>query len=52
MKLQQEIRQEWGNVMAVSGSFIISLASDSILRNLTFKYLAESVKKEHVQKKT
>jgi DNA-binding Lrp family transcriptional regulator len=52
MKLQQEIRQEWGNVMAVAGSFIISLASDSILRNLTFKYLAESVKKEHAQKKT
>ena len=52
MKLQQEIRQDWGNVMAVAGSFIISLASDSILRNLTFKYLAESVKKEHVQKKT
>jgi DNA-binding Lrp family transcriptional regulator len=52
MKLQQEIRQEWGNIMAVAGSFIISLVSDSILRNLTFKYLAESVKKEHVQKKT
>lgn len=52
MKLQQEIRQEWGSIMAVSGSFIISLASDSILRNLTFKYLAESVKKEHAQKKT
>jgi DNA-binding Lrp family transcriptional regulator len=50
-KFQQEIRQEWGESMAVAGSFIISLISDSILRNLTFKYLAELMKKEHVQKK-
>jgi DNA-binding Lrp family transcriptional regulator len=51
-KFQQEIRQEWGEIMTVAGSFIISIASDSILRNLTFKYLAELMKREHVQNKT
>ncbi len=51
-KFQQEFRQEWGGIMAIMGSFVISLASDSIIRNLTFRYLAELIKKEHVEKKT
>jgi DNA-binding Lrp family transcriptional regulator len=51
-KFQQEIKQEWGEIMEVVGSFIISLPSDSVLRHLTFKYLAELMKREHVQKKT
>ncbi|HUW48021.1 MAG TPA: Lrp/AsnC family transcriptional regulator [Patescibacteria group bacterium] len=45
-KFQQEIRQEWGDAMTVAGSFMISLVSDSILRNLTFKHLAELMKRE------
>jgi hypothetical protein len=46
------MRQEWGDAMIVAGSFVISLVSDSILRHTTFKYLAELMKKEHVQEKT
>jgi hypothetical protein len=38
--------------MTVTDSFVISLVSDNILRNLTFKHLAELLKKEHVQEKT
>ena len=48
-KFQQEIKQEWGEIMAVAGSFIISLASDSILRHFTFKYLAEMIKEANAQ---
>jgi DNA-binding Lrp family transcriptional regulator len=51
-KFQQEIKQEWGEIMTVVGSFIISLTSDSILRHLTFKYLAELIKEEHIQQRT
>ncbi len=51
-KFQQEIKQEGGEIMTVVGSFIISLTSDSILRHLTFKYLAELVKEGHIQQKT
>jgi DNA-binding Lrp family transcriptional regulator len=51
-KFQQEIKKEWGEIMTVVGSFIISLTSDSILRHLTFKYLAELIKEEHIQQKT
>jgi DNA-binding Lrp family transcriptional regulator len=51
-KFQQEIKQEWGEIMTVGGSFIISLTSDSILRHLTFKYLAELSKEGHIQQKT
>ena len=47
----QEIKQEWGEIMEVVGSFIVSLPSDSVLRNFTFKYLAELLKRENVQKK-
>jgi len=51
-KFQQEIRQEWGEIMTITGSFVISLVSDSILRHITFKYLAELMKKEQIQNKT
>jgi DNA-binding Lrp family transcriptional regulator len=51
-KFQQEIKQEWGEIMTVVGSFIISLTSDNILRHLTFKYLAELIKEEHIQQRT
>lgn len=51
-RFQHEIKEEWETIMAIAGSFIISLVSDSMLRNFTFKYLAESIRKEHVKKKT
>jgi DNA-binding Lrp family transcriptional regulator len=51
-RFHQEIKQEWGEIMTVAGSFVISLTSDSTLRYLTFKYLAELIKKEQCQEKT
>ena len=51
-EFQREIKQEWGEIMEVVGSFIVSLPSDSVLRHLTFKYLAELMKNEHVREKT
>ena len=38
--------------MTVAGSFVISLTSDSTLRNLTFKYLAKLLETENAQQKT
>jgi Lrp/AsnC family leucine-responsive transcriptional regulator len=51
-RFQQEIKQEWEEIMAATGSFVTSLTSDSTLRNLTFTYLAELLKKENTQQKT
>lgn len=41
----QELRQEWGSYVGKIDSFIVSLQSDTILRNLAFKYLADVMKK-------
>jgi DNA-binding Lrp family transcriptional regulator len=49
---KKEVSEEWKEIMTVTDSFVISLVSDSMLRNLTFKHLAELLKKEHVQEKT
>jgi hypothetical protein len=51
VKFQQEFRQEWSDIMAIVGSFIVSLASDRIRRNLTFKYLAELIKENALAEK-
>jgi DNA-binding Lrp family transcriptional regulator len=45
-RFQQEFRQEWGQIMEVVGSFLVSLPTDIVGRNLTFKYLAELMKRE------
>jgi DNA-binding Lrp family transcriptional regulator len=40
----QELRQYWGANIERVDSFIVSLQNDNILRNLSFKYLAEILK--------
>jgi DNA-binding Lrp family transcriptional regulator len=51
-RFQQEIKQESGQIMAVASSYIISITSDITLRDLTFTYLTELLKKENIQQKT
>lgn len=41
-----ELKQEWGKYLADPESFIISLQSDTILRDFTLKHLAETIRKE------
>jgi DNA-binding Lrp family transcriptional regulator len=42
----KELKEEWTPFLGDPQTFIVSLSSDNILRNLTFKYLVEQVKKE------
>jgi len=44
-----KIKQEWTGLMTVTGSFIISLSSDNIIRPISMKYLAECLCKEESQ---
>lgn len=45
-KFMQELRADWEERLEKPVSFIVSLQSDSILRNLSFKYLAAVMQKE------
>jgi DNA-binding Lrp family transcriptional regulator len=45
-KFMQELREYWEEYLERPVSFIVSLQSDSILRNLSFKYLADVMEKE------
>jgi DNA-binding Lrp family transcriptional regulator len=49
-KYIQEVKAEWADYMAITGSFIISLTTDSILRPITFRYLADCLEKEIPEK--
>ncbi len=40
----QELKEHWGANIERVDSFIVSLQNDNILRNLSFKYLAEILK--------
>lgn len=51
-KVMQDYKAGWGKYFESFSSFIISLQSDNILRNLSFKLLAEAMKEEHAQEKT
>jgi DNA-binding Lrp family transcriptional regulator len=42
----QEIRAEWAESMAVTGSFLIALNSDNVLRPLSMRYLADCLERE------
>jgi DNA-binding Lrp family transcriptional regulator len=44
-RYMQELREHWGANVERVDSFIVSLQNDNILRNLSFKYLAEILKK-------
>jgi len=48
----KELKEDWKPFLGQPETFIVSLQSDNILRNLTFKYLAELFKKEIAQQKT
>jgi hypothetical protein len=48
----KELKEDWEPFLGLPETFIVSLQSDNILRNLTFKYLAELFKKENAQQKT
>ncbi|MDH5448287.1 MAG: winged helix-turn-helix transcriptional regulator [Candidatus Bathyarchaeota archaeon] len=44
-ELMSALKTEWGKFMSASDTFIVSLKGDNILRNLTFKYLKDYMKK-------
>jgi len=44
-----EIRTEWAELMRITGSFIISINSDNVLRPISLRYLAECLNKEKSQ---
>jgi len=48
----RELREEWEPFLGQPRSFLISLKSDNIPRDLTFKYLSELIGREHVEQKT
>jgi DNA-binding Lrp family transcriptional regulator len=35
-----ELKKDWADIITVTGSFLISLGSDNVLRSMTFKHLA------------
>ena len=49
LKTIQGYQNGWGKYFETFSSFIVSLQSDNILRDITFKYVAELMKKEHVK---
>jgi len=42
----QEIRAEWGESMTLTGSFLIALDSDNVLRPLSLRYIADCLERE------
>lgn len=45
LEFMREYEEEWGKYLNKHNVFVISLQSDNIIRRLTFKYLAEYMKK-------
>ncbi len=43
-EFMQELKGEWGRFLTNSDTFMVSLKSDKILRQLTFKHLSEYIK--------
>jgi DNA-binding Lrp family transcriptional regulator len=48
-RFKQEIAEEWAEIMVAKGSFVISLTSDSTLKNFTFKYLADAIEEKEAR---
>ena len=42
----QEIRAEWAESMTLTGSFLIALNSDNVLRPLSMRYIADCLERE------
>ena len=51
-KTIQDFQEGWGKYFETFSSFIVSLQSDNILRNLTFKHLAEYMNQPDQNKTT
>jgi hypothetical protein len=49
LKTIQGYQNGWGKYFETFSSFIVSLQSDNVLRDITFKYVAELMKKEHIK---
>ncbi len=45
-KYMTEVKMEWAELMEITDTFIIALNGDNILRNLTFRELADCICKE------
>jgi DNA-binding Lrp family transcriptional regulator len=48
-KYMQETKIEWAEFMTVTGSFLIALDNDSVLRPISFKYLADCLGNEKTE---
>lgn len=48
-KVMQDFKAEWGQYCESFSSFIVSLQSDDVLRNLTFKYLGKLFKENQAE---
>jgi hypothetical protein len=48
-KVMQDFKSEWGQYCESFSSFIVSLQSDNILRNLSFKHLTKLLKKSQTE---
>jgi Lrp/AsnC family leucine-responsive transcriptional regulator len=48
-KVIQDFKTEFGDCYELFSSFIVSLQSDNILRNLTFKYITKLLEEDHTQ---
>jgi DNA-binding Lrp family transcriptional regulator len=42
----QDIRSQWGDLMEITDSFLVSLDSDNVLRPLSLRYVAECIEKQ------
>jgi DNA-binding Lrp family transcriptional regulator len=42
----QEVKADWAEFMTITGSFLISLGTDNVLRPISFRYLADFFGKE------
>jgi DNA-binding Lrp family transcriptional regulator len=48
-KVMQDFKSEWGQYCESFSSFIVSLQSDNVLRNLSFKHLTKLLRKSQTE---
>ena len=48
-EFMKEIKTDWGELMEITGSFIIGLKSDNILRPISMRYLAECIDRDKLK---
>jgi DNA-binding Lrp family transcriptional regulator len=47
----QELRSDWGEHVTLTGSFLMSLRSDNVIRPISLTYLAECLEKERSEQR-